>query len=309
MRGRRRQRSPRATVRRASSGSLLTLQTPSQNSQNSQKSARADSANVPGSAAGPDWPLRTPRSLRKHPAKFALFAKFDARLRSRPIFANYANSRGLLAECDPSADFAPCRSPVSRNRPRNSRNSRNSPSGGRKGSDDRDRLFSGGLMPTLLDHLETQPAESWNRPVTTSAAERLRTTMAACRVAVHLVGRPAGPDGRAEGPGRPGVRRRGPVPLRRQEAARHQAHGLPRRHRHPHQDRRLLEGALAAVPRAGHPADQAGGRRGLRSPDGRLQGRAGRRRRQPRPPLRRAEAVGRPAARLAVQRRPTTPRR
>jgi hypothetical protein len=38
-------------------------------------------------------------------------------------------------------------------------------------------------MPTLLDNLETQPAENWNRPVTTGAAERLRTTMAAVRVA------------------------------------------------------------------------------------------------------------------------------
>jgi hypothetical protein len=37
-------------------------------------------------------------------------------------------------------------------------------------------------MPTLLDNLETRPAETWNRPVTTGAAERMRTTMAACRV-------------------------------------------------------------------------------------------------------------------------------
>src|SRR5690348_6400308 len=37
-------------------------------------------------------------------------------------------------------------------------------------------------MPTLLDNLETRPAESWSRPVATGAAERLRTTMAACRV-------------------------------------------------------------------------------------------------------------------------------
>jgi hypothetical protein len=37
-------------------------------------------------------------------------------------------------------------------------------------------------MPTLLDNLETHATESWNRPVTTAPAERLRTTMAACRV-------------------------------------------------------------------------------------------------------------------------------
>jgi hypothetical protein len=37
-------------------------------------------------------------------------------------------------------------------------------------------------MPTLLDNLETPATESWNRPVTTGAAERLRTTMTACRV-------------------------------------------------------------------------------------------------------------------------------
>jgi hypothetical protein len=34
----------------------------------------------------------------------------------------------------------------------------------------------------LLDDLESPTTESWNRPVTTGAAERLRTTMAACRV-------------------------------------------------------------------------------------------------------------------------------
>lgn len=38
-------------------------------------------------------------------------------------------------------------------------------------------------MSTLLDNLETQPAETWNRPTTPNPAERLRTTMAACRVA------------------------------------------------------------------------------------------------------------------------------
>jgi hypothetical protein len=37
-------------------------------------------------------------------------------------------------------------------------------------------------MPTLLDNLETRPAETWSRPVSTGAAERLRTTMAACRI-------------------------------------------------------------------------------------------------------------------------------
>ena len=37
-------------------------------------------------------------------------------------------------------------------------------------------------MPTLLDHLDTEPETSHNRAVTTTAAERLRTTMAACRV-------------------------------------------------------------------------------------------------------------------------------
>jgi hypothetical protein len=37
-------------------------------------------------------------------------------------------------------------------------------------------------MPTLLDNLEAQPVESRNHPVAAAAAERLRTTMAACRV-------------------------------------------------------------------------------------------------------------------------------
>ena len=38
-------------------------------------------------------------------------------------------------------------------------------------------------MPTLLYHLDTELAENHTRIVTTTAAERLRTTMAACRVA------------------------------------------------------------------------------------------------------------------------------
>src|SRR5579875_2295667 len=37
-------------------------------------------------------------------------------------------------------------------------------------------------MPTLLDNLETPIAEAWNRPATPGPAERLRTTMGACRV-------------------------------------------------------------------------------------------------------------------------------
>jgi len=38
-------------------------------------------------------------------------------------------------------------------------------------------------MPTLLENLETPAAEGWSRPVSAGAAERLRTTMAAARVA------------------------------------------------------------------------------------------------------------------------------
>ena len=130
-------------------------------------------------------------------------------------------------------------------------------------------------MTTLLDHLETRSAEGWNRPVTTSSAERLRTTMAACRVRFTWWGVQRALTAEQKAQAAQAFDAEGAVPLRRQEAARHQAHGLPRRHRHPHQDRRLLEGALAAVPRTGGPADQAGVGRGLRSPDGRLQGRAG----------------------------------
>ena len=37
-------------------------------------------------------------------------------------------------------------------------------------------------MPTLLDHLDTEPASSHNCVISTSAVQRLRTTMAACRV-------------------------------------------------------------------------------------------------------------------------------
>src|SRR5262249_14680986 len=50
------------------------------------------------------------------------------------------------------------------------------------GVDVRAHHLSGVEMPTLLDNLETRPAESRSHPVTAGAAERLRTTMAACRV-------------------------------------------------------------------------------------------------------------------------------
>src|SRR6516162_3535730 len=43
-------------------------------------------------------------------------------------------------------------------------------------------LFLGGLMPTLLDHLDAQPAPTRNGSPIVTPAERLRTTMAACRV-------------------------------------------------------------------------------------------------------------------------------
>ena len=43
-------------------------------------------------------------------------------------------------------------------------------------------------MTTLLDHLETEPETSHNRAVTTTAAQRLRTTMAACRVSFTWLG-------------------------------------------------------------------------------------------------------------------------
>ena len=55
-------------------------------------------------------------------------------------------------------------------------------------------------MPTLLDNLETPVAEGWSRPATTAPAERLRTTMAACRVQFTWWG--AAIDGRASGRGR-----------------------------------------------------------------------------------------------------------
>ena len=97
-------------------------------------------------------------------------------------------------------------------------------------------------MTTLLDRIETRSAHGRSATDNTTPAQRLRATMAAVRVSFTWLGDAEDAHPRAEGPGRRGVRRRGPVPLRRQEAARHQAPGLPRRHRHPGQDRRVLEG-------------------------------------------------------------------
>src|SRR5262249_12320089 len=88
------------------------------------------------------------------------------------------------------------------------------------GADACDRLLSGGEMPTLLDNLETRSEECWNRPGATDAAERLRTTMAACRVQVTCWGvqQALTPEQNAQPP-RPSVRE--PVPLRRQATAGH----------------------------------------------------------------------------------------
>ena len=149
-------------------------------------------------------------------------------------------------------------------------------------------------MTTLLDHLDTRSAPAATG-TTITPAQRLRSTMAAARVSFTWMGTQKTLNRRAEGPRRRDVRRRGAVPLRRQEADRHQSHGLPRRHGDPGQGRRLLEGALAAVPRARRPADQARHRRVVRRPDGRLPDRAGRRRGQPRSALCRTQA-GRPRA-------------
>ena len=78
-------------------------------------------------------------------------------------------------------------------------------------------------MTTLIDRIETRSANG--RPATdnTTPAQRLRSTMAAARVSFTWFGTQKTLDPRAEGPGRRGLRRRGPVPLRRQEADRHQA--------------------------------------------------------------------------------------
>ncbi len=155
-------------------------------------------------------------------------------------------------------------------------------------------------MTTLLDHLDTRsdPAATGT---TTTPAQRLRATMAAGRVSFTWFGaqKTLTPEQKARAA--EAFDAEGQFLSAGKKLLDTEPPGLPRRHGGPRQDRRLLEGAEPAVPRAGRPADQAGRGRGVRRPDGRLPGRAGRRRRQPRPPLRRAEA-GRPrAARLALQ--------
>ena len=70
-------------------------------------------------------------------------------------------------------------------------------------------------MTTLLDHIDGRAATD-ARPATadvTAPAQRLRATMAAVRLAVHLARHPEVADARAARPGRRGLRRRGPVPL------------------------------------------------------------------------------------------------
>ena len=103
-------------------------------------------------------------------------------------------------------------------------------------------------MSTLIDRIETRSTNGRTGADSTTPAERLRTTMAACRLQFTWFGTKKIAHRRAEGPGCRAVRRRGPVPVRRQEAAGYQAQRVPGRHRDPDQDHRLLARPDAAVP-------------------------------------------------------------
>ncbi len=103
-------------------------------------------------------------------------------------------------------------------------------------------------MSTLLDRIETRSTNGRTSTDSATPAERLRTTMAACRLQFTWFGTTEDADRGTEGPGCRAFRRRGPVPVRRQEAAGYQAQRVPGRHSDQDQDHRLLARPDAAVP-------------------------------------------------------------
>ena len=138
-------------------------------------------------------------------------------------------------------------------------------------------------MSTLIDRIESRSTNGRTGTDSTTPAERLRTTMAACRVQFTWFGTKKSLTAEQKAQAAEPFDAEGQFLVRRQEAARHEAQRVPGRHRDPDQDHRLLARPDAAVPRTRRPADQARPGRGVRPADGRLQGRAGRCRQDPRP--------------------------
>ena len=121
-------------------------------------------------------------------------------------------------------------------------------------------FFSGGNMTTLIDRIETRSTNGRADTAGTTPAERLRTTMAACRLQFTWFGHQEVPDRRAKGdPGRRAVRRPGPVPFGGQKTAGYEAQRLSGRYRDPHQDHGILawDWTLCPSQKLEGPADQA----------------------------------------------------
>ena len=156
-------------------------------------------------------------------------------------------------------------------------------------------------MPTLLDHLDTDPVSSHGIAVTTGAAQRLRTTMAACRVSFTWWG----------------VQRTLTSEQKAQAAQAFDAEGeflsagkklLDTKHtafRAVTAIRTKIgdywKGLSLPFPEPGVRLIKLESVEDVRPPDGRLSRRIGRRGRQPRSPFRRAEAGGGPPVGLALQ--------
>ena len=153
-------------------------------------------------------------------------------------------------------------------------------------------------MTTLLDRIDSPPGRRPADADRPTPAQRLRATMAAARVSFTWLGTQKSLTARAERPGRRGVRRRGPVPLRRQEAPGHPPPGLPRRHGRPRpRSPTYWKGMSLPYPEPGVRLIRQDQVEEFAAPDGRLPVELDDAVRQPRPPLRRAEAGRRRAAR------------
>ena len=158
-------------------------------------------------------------------------------------------------------------------------------------------------MTTLLDHLDSRSSPTATAGTsTTPAHRRLRTTMAAVRVSFTWMGtqKTLNPDQKARAAETFGAegQLRSP-PARSSWTRRHSAFRSVTAIRGKVDA--YWKGLSLPYPENGREADQARRRRDVRRPDGRLQGRAGRRRGQPRPPLRRAEGGRSRSAGIAVQ--------
>ena len=141
-------------------------------------------------------------------------------------------------------------------------------------------------MSTLIDRIETRSTNGRTGTDSATPAERLRTTMAACRVQFTWFGTKKSLTAEQKAQAAEPFDAEGQFLSAGKKLldTKHNAFRAVTAIRTKITD--YWRGLTLPFPEAGRPADQARSGRGVRPADGRLQGRAGRRRQEPRPMLR-----------------------